>query len=381
MRAVPYRSAWQQIFDTQCMFAMTKDGKSDAHCVQQWTVHKLHLTQVKHVQQNLVQDTFATTVGTVLQSRVCIKCIQTVVDTRWIHKCRQVVGYTWGVSLSMTQFCWLLHKSVMHLNTHDLSSGLFKWQCHIHINCYFQTNCNAGGEVGAYVRSGSCNQWASWTTQSNQGHHCTLLTHDMMMMMTRVSYSSWTQLGQTSLHSLAGTTADDGDDDVSSAKTSFSLASYTRTINTSVYTSVCRNMQLFSESFALPSGDVRFQSSSFLPFHSSPNWSVHRSNLHSGVWGRELHGDRYLYPPPTVPTNIIPILTPIPGTSFSTVPFPTPCSHPRPHPSPQTTVLIPIPMVVNDRKLKIQFAAKYLNNDLTGLLRNFTHTFTKRYAE
>ena len=44
-------------------------------------------------------------------------------------------------------------------------------------------------------------------------------------------------------------------------------------------------------------------------------------------------------------------------------------NHPHPHPSPQTTVPMPIPMVVNDRKLKIQFAANYLNIDLTGLLK------------
>ena len=61
---------------------------------------------------------------------------------------------------------------------------------------------------------------------------------------------------------------------------------------------------------------------------------------------RELHGDRYLYPSPTVPETLIPIPTPIPASSFNFVSIPIrPCIQLSPSPSPS-----PFPSGLADSK-------------------------------
>jgi len=86
-------------------------------------------------------------------------------------------------------------------------------------------------------------------------------------------------------------------------------------------------------------------------------------------FSRELHGDRYLYPSPTVPVTLIPIPTPIPATSFNIVPVSIipayNCLHP--HPSPHTTVPIPISFRVGRFK-SMRFKSRILNRDLSQLI-------------
>jgi len=82
------------------------------------------------------------------------------------------------------------------------------------------------------------------------------------------------------------------------------------------------------------------------------------------VCGRQLHGDRYLYPSPTVPVTLIPIPTIIPATSFKIVPIPT---HPRIQLSPSPSPSIPISFSVGRFK-SMRFKSLILNRDLSQLI-------------